>query len=106
MRQAAGPDEAPTHNRRSDLQESNVVALGHDVVLFMDDNLLHISLLQRLFHWLVSSIFNFLGSKNQSPVIDFFFVVEAVSSCKHPVGVEQAASTGMVPAAVMGHEDL
>lgn len=71
MRQAARPDEAPTHNRRSDLQESNVVALGHDVVLFMDDNLLHISLLQRLFHWLVSSIFNFLGSKNQSPVIDF-----------------------------------
>lgn len=71
MRQAAGPDETPTHNRRSDLQESNVVALGHDVVLFMDDNLLHISLLQRLFHWLVSSIFNFLGSKNQSPVMDF-----------------------------------
>jgi hypothetical protein len=37
----------------------------------MDDNLLHISLLLGLFHWLVSSIFDFLCSENQSPVIDF-----------------------------------
>jgi hypothetical protein len=33
-------------------------------------------------------------------------VIEAVRSCKHPVGIQQDASTCMVPAAVVDHEDL
>lgn len=47
-----------------------------------------------------------LETSLSGPRTHVLFVIEAVSGREHPVGVQQAASAGMVPAAVMGREDL
>lgn len=69
--QAARPNETPTRNGRGDLHEGNVVSLCCRVVFFVNDDFLHISLLQRCLYWFIFPVCNFLCSENQSPVIHF-----------------------------------